>query len=123
MIPVSNEEFIEKYMGVLQPVEMFISSCYKKNPAQLYDFDVEKIFQALLKYIKAKLTDYPLPEPKLQGVSLDLYETIFDFLQGMEKSISLLEIQACLKKLESSQKMWSKEWGSQGYLKFISNFV
>jgi hypothetical protein len=64
-----------------------------------------------------------LPEIKLNGFVLDLYEEIFTCVKVYENSYTMLEIQACLKKIEGSIKFWSKERGSQGYLKYIVHFL
>lgn len=123
MTVLSKREFAERYMDVLQNLESFSSSCYQDNQTALYDNDVLGVYQVLLKYVKARLTNYPLPANNLKGLSLNLYEEMLEVVKFHENSYSLLEIQECLKMLEKSLKLWTRERGSQGYLKFISQFV
>jgi|688.fasta_scaffold65580_4 hypothetical protein len=84
----------------------------------MHDHEILRVHEALLKYVKAKLTNYPQPKPKpkLEGVSRDIYAKRLPFLEEMERSYSLKEIQGCLKMLEKSLKVWNREYGSRGYL-------
>jgi hypothetical protein len=121
-LPVlSKTEFAEKYIGILQPLEAFVAHFYRRYP-EMYDLDVLRVYEALLKHIKAELTNFPLPEPKLGKISFEIYDQLFMFLEEMKSSYSLQEIQECLKTLERSLKMWSKDRGSRGYLGFIAQF-
>lgn len=111
----------EKYMGILQPLEAFVSIYFRTNP-MMHDYDVLSVYEALLKFIKAKITNYPVPEIKLKDLSLELYEALFYFIMSKEENYSWQEIQESLKMLEKSVKRWNSRNGSQGYLKFISQF-
>lgn len=117
----SKTEFAEKYMGLLQPLEMFVTDFYRKYP-EMHDYDILRVYETLLKHIKAKLTDFPLPQPKLEGIFRQIFELQLLFLEEMERSYSLQEIQECLKLLEKSLKKWNKNLGSRGYLNFIARF-
>lgn len=119
---LSSSEFTEKYVGVLQPLEFHIVNFYRKNPS-LYDYDILRVYEALLKYMKAKLTNFSLPQHKLEGISCDIYECLFTFIEEMEKHYSLEELQACLKRLEKSINFWGKRAGSRGYLNHIVQFL
>lgn len=124
-IPVSSlskSEFCEKYIGILEPLESFVTNFYRQYP-KLHDHDVLRVYEALLKHFKARLTKFPLPKHKLEGISSEIYILQLQFLEQMESSYSLQEIQECLKTLEKSLKLWNKEHGSRGYLNFISNFI
>jgi len=84
--------------------------------------DISRVYETLLKYIRARLTSFPLPQSNLEGVFKEIYTQQFDFIKQMENTYSLKEIQECLKMLEKSLKLWTREHGSSGYLKFISRF-
>lgn len=117
----SKAEFVEKYMEVLQPLEHLVAYFYRHNP-KIHDHDVLRIYEALLKYAKAKLNNYPLPQPKLEGISSQLYLQQLVILVSVESLFSYQEIQESLKTLVKSVWMWNKNLGSQGYLNFIFQF-
>ena len=119
---LSKSEFAEKYDEILFPIESYIVQIYEQNP-DLHDHDVLRAYEAVLKYIKAKLTRYPLPQPNLKGISLTIYEFILNFLNENESSYSFQEFQDCLKILEKSMKLWNREHGSRGYLNYIDQFI
>lgn len=119
---LSKSEFAEEYVEVLQLLEVLVARFYRQHP-QMYDLDVLYVYEALLKRIKAKLTNFPLPQNNLKGVSNDIYVLQLKFLEEMENFYSLKEIQECLKLLEKSLKLWSREHGSKGYLNYIAQFI
>lgn len=118
---LSKSEFAEKYMGILQPLEGFVTFFYRQHP-KMYDSEVLSVYEALLKDIKAKLTNYPASQHKLEGVSGEIYAQLNKFLVEQGSSYSIQEIRECLKTLEKSLKMWNRERGSRGYLNFINEF-
>lgn len=119
---LSKAEFAEKYIEILQPLEHIAAHFYRQNP-QMHDHDVLRVYEALLKYAKAKLTNYPLPQPNLKGISSQIYLQQLTVLVSKENAYSYHEIQECLKTLVKSVIMWNKNLGSQGYLNFISQFT
>lgn len=114
-------EFVEKYQEVLTPLEFLVIDFYKHN-RKMHDHDALRVYEALIKYTKAKSTNYPLPQIKLEGISLDLYQQQLAFLLSKEDSFSFQELMECVKTLEKSLKLWNREFGSQGYLNYISQF-
>lgn len=106
----------------IQPLEAIVSFYYRQHP-EMHDYDALRAVETLLKYIRAKLTNYPLPQNDLKGIAKILYDEQYQFLNKIQKSHPLEEIQLCLKQLEKSLKFWSKEQGSRGYFNFISNFT
>jgi len=118
---LSTSEFAEKYIELLQPLENSVVRTYREIPS-LHDHDVLRVYEALLKYVKAKLTNYPLPQPKLEGTPLSLYLEQLSFIETQANSYSFKEIQECLKLLEKSVKLWNREFGSRGYFNYISRF-
>jgi DNA mismatch repair ATPase MutL len=118
---LSKTELAEKYIEILQPIEVFISHYYRQHP-EIYDSDVLHTYQALLKDIKTKLTKLAQPQHSLKSITNVLYEQQNRFLNKFQESYSLEEIQLCLKQLEKSVKFWSREHGSRGYLNYIYEF-
>ena len=64
-----------------------------------------------------------MPQHNLKGISSEIYELQLSFLEDMNKTYSILEIQECLKVLQKSVKLWNREHGSRGYLNFISQLT
>ena len=120
-VSLSKTEFAEKYMDVLQPLETCVVYYYRQNP-NMHDHDVLHVYENLLKYVKARLTNYPLAPPKLEIISSELYLQQISILVSKENSYSFNELQECLKMLEKSVKLWNKAYGSRGYLNYISQF-
>ena len=117
----SKSEFAQKYMGILQLLEAMVVFFYRQHP-EMYDSEVLCAYEAMLKDIKAELTNYPAPQHKLEGVFGEIYGELIKFLGEKGGSYSILEIRECLKTLEKSLKMWNRERGSRGYLNFIGQF-
>ena len=121
MNTLSTKEMSERYMEILQPFEMFIANIYRDN-SHLNDYDILQIYESLAKHIKARLTDFPLPQHKLSFGLGKVYRLLLEFLEDQEKTYTLEEIQACVKLLIKSVKRWNERHGAQGYLTFISRF-
>ena len=120
---LSKAELAENYIEILQPLEGLVSYTYKVHP-EIYDLDVQKAYECLLNDIKAKLTNHPLPHHKIEGLPKSIYTQLTKFLEKFEigNTYSLKEIQACLKLVEKSLKLWTRQHGSRGYLNFITQF-
>jgi len=116
---LSRIEMAEKYMEILFPLEKIVSMYYEQCP-EMHDHDVLRVYEALLKDVRAKLTNFPQPQHKLTNLSKTLYEMQLALINVFQKSYSLEEVLQCLKLLEKSVKLWNKELGSRGYLNFIS---
>ena len=85
----------EQYQDVLQNLEEAIIAYYRENP-ELIDLEVED------------------ESGEIQEVGLKELE-----LEQLKPS----EIVACLKKIQSSVKFWTKKHGRQGYLNFATKFI
>lgn len=118
---LSKAQLAEKYIEILQPLEMLVSAFYKTNP-NMYDSEVQKVYECLLKDIKAQLTNYPMPKHNLTGISENIYSQLTMFLESMKNTYLAEEVQACIKQLDKSLRLWTREHGSRGYLKFIAEF-
>lgn len=119
---LSKLEFTEKYHDILKSIEQLVADFYRQNP-KMHDHDVLRVYEALVKYAKAKLTNYPLPQPQFEGISSNLYLKQLDVLHHIESTFSYQKIHDCLKTLVKSVIVWNKNLGSQGYLNFISQFI
>ena len=135
----------EEYQDVLQNLEEAIIAYYRENP-ELIDSEVETAISWLIKVYSAeaqgKTTGYRQPK----GISLKVADSVKQMCEwrlGREKlkvedesgeitEVGLKELEleqltpeqivACLKKIQSSVKFWTK-YGRQGYLKFVAKFL
>ena len=126
----------EEYKDVLQNIEMAITILYKDHP-ELNDFHVDSALEALVRtYQREKIGGGAvLPRPGLPKEVYNSVKAVCDWRLGRENMVdeegqpmsveplAVDEIQACLKRLRKSITTWSKHGGSQGYLKYISQFL
>lgn len=120
MTLLSKAEFVQEYMKLLESLEVIVVRFYYNNKS-ITDFDILSVYEALSKLIKAKLTNFPLPEHKLTGDFAQMYDALLSAIE--KETYSLQEIQSSLKLLIKSVKKWSDLKGSQGYICFISRFL
>jgi len=120
MKTLSTLEFTEKYTVLLQSLETIVSIFYDHNLGTT-DYDILTCYEAISKNLKAKLTNFPLPIHKLNGISSEIYATLLPILESQPYSDQ--ESQDCIKLLIKSVKRWNEKNGPQGYLRFISRFV
>lgn len=126
----------EEHLDVLQNIEMAINVVYKDHP-ELSDFHVDSALEALGRtYQREKIGGAPvLPKPGLPQEVYKAVKNICEWRLGREnivdeegqpmgiEPLTVDEIQACLKRLRKSIDLWTKHGGSQGYLKYISQFL
>lgn len=118
---LSTTEFAEQYIEILEPLEAIVTLHFRERP-ELHDQDVLRVYEALIKHYRARLTNFPLPQHNLEGISREIYTKHFKFLEEKESTYSLQELQECLKFLKKSVEFWNRERGSRGYLNFIVDF-
>jgi hypothetical protein len=132
--------FEDEYLEVLNHIESRIISLYRSKPS-LQEEEILEALSALYSIYRAEEDKFPLPNLKLSPKAQEIYEGIQPLCEWhlgrgetpfktkekdkflLNKTLSLSEVKACLKKIEKSVKRWRKEHGSQGYLKFVSRFV
>jgi hypothetical protein len=126
----------EEYEDVLQNIETAIVVLFKDHP-ELSDFHVDSALEALRRtYQREAISKEPvLPRPGLPREVYNSVKAVCDWRLGREnlvdeegqpmsvEPLTVDEIQQCLKRLRKSIDTWTKNSGSQGYLKYISNFI
>ena len=129
----------EKYENVMLNIEMQVVSVANKEPT-LTDWQVEKVYNALLSRYKALMNGRQAKEVSFNSPANDLYlliEGFCDFFVGDRESWGkgdyLIEIEtekvsyqnmvAIFKRLRKSVKTWTKRGGSKGYVYYISQFI
>ena len=131
----------KEYQDVLHNIESAIVMCYREHP-DLIDAEVETALDWLVKCYRTESQGKTKSSRKLKGNSASVAEAVkvmCDWRLGREKleatdekgnpveldieSKTPSEIVACLKRIKSSVKLWTKKGGLQGYLNFIKQYI
>ncbi len=115
--------FEDDYLDVLQNIEFAIVSVYREH-AGLLDLDVDRALQAVMNRYTAQLLDREPKNFNLKGLEFTVADSVQAICeQRVEAGLSHEEIIQCLKRIRASIKKWTKRGGSQGYLKFVEQFI
>lgn len=129
----------DDYLDVLQNIEFAIVSVYRKRP-ELVDYDVDVVLAALVKRYQAEQRQREKPALRLTELRQEVYDAVEAMCEwrlgrtaftepksGQSISnpspLKVDEILACLKRIRTSVRRWTKQGGRQGYLMFIDEFV
>jgi hypothetical protein len=128
----------EEYQDVLQNLEFSIVSIYRNSP-DLIDAEVLKAIASLVRIYGAEAQGKSISNRPLRGITKEVAEAVqamgeirlgrssMDHKDGqvinITEPISVDILVACLKRIESSIKFWTRERGRQGYLNYIQNFM
>lgn len=132
-------EFEEEYVETLYNIESNIVKLYQEKP-DLIDSHIETAISYLIRVYNAEVEGRHAPRNTVRGKASDVIEHIqalcelllgrldAEDLEGSKISFDLkpttaAEITACLKKLKSSLKVWTKQGGRQGYLNYVTQFI
>jgi hypothetical protein len=132
------QSFEDKYLDVLQNIEMAIVSVYREH-SDLLDYDVDKVLNILWTEYRNGKQGKAMSAPRLGEKAQHVYERVKDMCefrlgrsnalktQGWFKAkptpLSVDEIMDCLKRIRKSVALWNKEGGRQGFLYFIDNNI
>ena len=131
--------FEDDYQDVLQNIEFAIVSVFRKRP-EVVDYDVDVVLTALVKGYQAEQWQREKPAIRLTELRQEVYDSVeamCEFRLGrtelvdsqhsqLVSSLSPLtidEILACLKRIRTSVKRWTRDGGRQGYLTFVDEFI
>ena len=130
--------FEDKYLDILQNIEMAIVSVYRQHK-DLLDYDVDRALNLLWMEYRNEQAGKTTPVPTLDANAQLVYEGVKDvceFRLGRPSKIkikgwfaskpkpnSVDEIMDCLKRIRKSVDLWNKQGGRQGYLYFIDNHI
>ncbi|HRX04420.1 MAG: hypothetical protein KDH08_20985 [Anaerolineae bacterium] len=131
--------FEDDYLDVLQNVEAAIVGVYRTRP-ELVDYDVDVVLAALVKGYQAEQRQREKPALRLTELRQELYDAVgamcewrlgrTEFIDPKTDQpmpgppqLTIDEILACLKRIRTSVKRWTKDGGRQGYLTFIDKFI
>ncbi|NQT20779.1 MAG: hypothetical protein HQ592_13815 [Planctomycetes bacterium] len=129
----------EEYPGVMQNLEVAITSTYSRHP-EMSDHDVIRVLETIIDaYVAEKLGRSPrhLISTDLEGLLLGNVRGMCDLRLGHGslavggpgaeelgiEPITVDELLLCLKRILKSVERWNKRGGSQGYLRFVSQYI
>ena len=138
--------FEDKYLDVLHNIESTIVMYYREHP-DLIDADTEAALESVIKYYNTSsqgFKGFSSSSQQPTGNSAGLVEAlklVCDWHLGREAlpvtdekgnpALANLDIEiltvskmvACLKRIKSSVKLWTKKGGRKGYLNFIQQHI
>jgi len=128
----------EEHQDVLQNIEFSIVQLYRADP-DLIDAEVLTAIEALIRLYSAEAQGKSISTRPLRGLTkqvMDAVQLMCEWRLGRstltddeERSPeppppkNVDDIVACLKRIQSSIKLWSQKGGRQGYLKFVQKFI
>ena len=125
----------EEFEDVLQNIEFAVVSTFREHP-QLLDFDVERVYETLIKeYSRPAGATSPTFPTEMRAALYARVKHVCDWRLGRgeigdtktrmpaPEPITPEEMVACLKRLRRSVNMWTKRGGRQGYLEFVGDFI
>jgi hypothetical protein len=129
----------EEYADTLQSIETAIVTVYENNP-DLVDRDVIAAIETLQRAYDKEKRKRPGLTPAPSGWSGVVHERCRDIcewrlgrqsLDGGEdvaedplpENLTISELLRVLKRLHKSIRLWHKEGGRQGYLKYVHGFI
>ncbi len=122
-----------KHLGILQSIESAVVRFHKQEPAVI-DMDVLDALNALVRRYGAEEDGRSAPNPRLAerparvfAALLETCEEILGRASGSKDNCdappSLKDLIECLRRLQSSVRLWNQEGGRRGYLEYIGNYV
>lgn len=131
--------FEAKYEAVLQNLESAIIQVYREC-SDLVDAEVLMAIESLIRIYGAQAQGKSLSSRPLRGLSQQVASSVQQMCEWRLGRLSLTdaegnplsetptpitpnEIVDCLKRIQSSIRLWTKREGRQGYLDFVSEFL
>jgi hypothetical protein len=135
-----HDEVVDRFMDVLQNIEVAILSVYASQP-DLLDLDVIDAFDALVRTYAAEQDSRVPPKLRLSeraALVLDAVRRMCEWRLGRTaleadepdqpipppaEANSVADILICLKRVRKSVHTWNEQAGRQGYLDYIDTFL
>ena len=130
----------EKYIDVLQSIELAIVRVYQENP-DISDYTVMRTLEALIDTYSGEKIGRPPRNFKLSEEEREVMDSVYGMCEWRlgrgelyisesvpivvteSELVTLDEIIVCLKRILKSVNYWNKEGGRQGYLDFIIQYL
>jgi hypothetical protein len=118
-----------EYQEILQNIELEIITYYRQEP-ELIDLEVLTGIEWVTRLYHGEAQGKTLSPRPISGLSAEVANRVKDKCDILKQlsidgaiatSASPAEITDCLKRIQSSIKLWNKQ-GRQGYLKYIAQF-
>ena len=135
-----HKGFEDQYLDVLQNIEVAILGVYHEHP-DLTDSMVDAALEGLVRLYTAEQRGRVAPRLSLSDRSQQVFDAVKsvcewrlgrqEFIVGgdedkkdvpLESVKTVDEIILCLKRLRKSVKLWTTDYGRQGYLNYIAQF-
>jgi hypothetical protein len=129
---MSNVE--EEYLDVLQTIEFAIVKAAQAD-ATLIDVDVLDAVDALVRHYGAEENGRRTPDHRLAEKPARVFAAVKEMCEwrlGRQPGeladepgapIAVSALVACLRRIQKSIRLWSKEGGRKGYLDFVSPYI
>lgn len=133
----NDDLFIQKYESVLQNIEAAIIKVYRQHP-DLTDARVDAALEGLVRLYTTAMKGRSAPKLKLSEVEQEICEEVKircdwwlgrrtlrldgEDVPGPQPPLTHEETVACLRRIRSSIKLWTTEFGKTGYLRFVSQY-
>jgi hypothetical protein len=131
--------FEQEYEDVLQNLEFAIIQVYRERP-DLIDAEVLMAIESLIRVYSAQAEGKSISSRPLRGLSQQVASSVQQMCEWRLGRVTLPdadgtplteaptpktpnEIVGCLKRIQSSIRLWTKKGGRQGYLNFVSEFL
>ncbi len=118
-----------EYQEILQNIELEIITYYRQEP-ELIDLEVLTGIEWVTRLYHGEAQGKSLSPRPISGLSAEVANRVKDKCDILKQlsidgaistSATPTEITDCLKRIQSSIKLWNKQ-GRQGYLKYIAQF-
>jgi hypothetical protein len=128
--------FQETHLDFLQNIEFAVVSVYRDH-STLLDYSVMNALDALIEIYRAESRGHTPREISLEGEEKEVLDRVKQMCEWRMGRDSLLEalmpaaveattlddMLSCLRKIRRSLDKWNSRGGSQGYLRFVSQYV
>lgn len=131
--------FEKEYEDVLQNLEFAITQVYRERP-DLIDAEVLMAIESLIRIYSAQAQGKSISSRPQRCLSQQVAESVRQICEWRLGQVPLTdaegnpapaapipktpnEIVDCLKRIQSSIRLWTKKGGRQGYLNFVSEFL
>ena len=122
----------EEHFDVLQNMEFEIVQVYRST-SDLIDAEVLNAIESLIHSYNLEIKGGFAASPKVKGLSATVATAVKDACEirlgrgsnadELIEPKTIQNIVDCLKRIQSSIKLWTKKNGRKGYLEYISKFI
>ena len=115
----------EKFENELKALESSIVGVFRAEP-NLLDSQVARAVESMVNILKSRVKGKPAQKLNLDGLDLRVFSALdaaINEILSLNSELSNNELLECLKVIGKSISKWTKQFGRQGYLNFVNQFV